>query len=596
MMRFFTGLALVFLMFFCPSPVLRAGTFEVESRAELNRLMVELRAQQFLTHATFGPKDTDVQALADRMMQIGVRRAASEWIDTQFQLPASTHQQLAEDMVAADGFETTQASINVARYRYHAWWHNAVTAEDQLRQRVAWALMQICVVGESGSNFNNRAAGKLGKGRWLGLSNYYDMLLNNSFNNYRDVLGDVTFHPIMGVWLSHLRNQKQDASQNIFPDENYAREILQLFSIGLYRLNTDGTFQRNPSGDLIPTYDNTEIETFARLFTGLTYNQSNSLRSGTVNFQEPMMMFDEFHDQDPKQVFLGQTLPGGVGGVADINAGLDNIMNHPSAGPFIVRRLIQRLVRSNPSKGYMRRVVRKFNNNGQGVKGDMKAVLKAILLDQEAWDGIRMVRRANPWRLEVTGRGTERSRLSEPVVLYASFIRRYGSTDNPNGYFLMNKLNFNWAQAPYASPSVFNFYLPDFQPAGDIKEYQASRRIPERTIYAPEFQILDGVFANRTPNRFRADVINEELVHTNLNNSTAVIRTTISYDFSAEKALVSDSAALVAHLDAKLCCGTMSNATRQALVETLNLTTNETNRFRVAMIGVLTSPAYSIAE
>ncbi|MEC8557967.1 MAG: DUF1800 family protein [Planctomycetota bacterium] len=578
------------------APSLRAGTFEVADRNELNRLMVELRAQQFLSHATFGPTDAEVQALSDRMMQVGIRRAASEWIDNQFATAPTLHQPLAEAMVAADGFDQTQSGINVTRYRYHAWWHNAITAEDQLRQRTAWALMQICVVGETGSNFNNRAAGKTGKGRWLGLSNYYDMLLHNSFGNYRDVVGGVTFHPIMGVWLSHLRNEKANPSQNIFPDENYAREILQLFTIGLYLMNPDGTFQRDSEGELIPTYGNPEIETFARLFTGLTYNQSRALRNGTVNFQEPMMMFDSSHDQDPKQVFGGVTLPGGVSGVADINAGLDNILDHPNIGPFIARRLIQRLVRSNPSRGYLYRVVRKWNDNGSGVRGDMKAVLKAILLDQEAWDGIRMVRRSDPWRLEVSGAGTEKSRLQEPVAQYVSFVRRYGSTDNPNGYFNMNRLNYNWAQYPYGSPSVFNFYSPDFQPAGDIKSYTASRRIPERTLYAPEFQILDGVFANRTPNRYRADVINRELVHTNLNNDNGVIRTTISYDFSEEIALASDPEALVEHLDAKLCCGTMSNSMRQKLVETLGLTTNETNRYRIALMGVLNSPAFAIAE
>ena len=595
-MRSSVSVVLLALLTVVPAGILQAGTFEVDSRSELNRLMVELRARQFLQHATFGPTDADVEALADRMMQVGVVRGASEWIDRQFATQPTYHQPLAEAMVAADGFTTTQSGINVSRYRYHAWWHNAVTAEDQLRQRTAWALMQICVVGTSGSNFNNQTAGKLGKGRWLGLSNYYDMLLRNSFNTYRDVLGDVTFHPIMGIWLSHFRNQKADPSRNIFPDENYAREILQLFSIGLYKLNDDGTFERDVSGELIPTFDNTTIETFARLFTGLTYNQSRSFRSGTVNFQEPMMMFDGSHDQDPKQVFNGVTLPGGVGGVADINAGLDNIYEHDNIAPFICRRLIQRLVRSNPSRGYLTRVVKKFNDNGEKVKGDMKAVLKAILLDQEAWDGIQMVRRARPWRLEVQGAGTERSRLQEPMIQYASFVRQYGSTDNTNGYFLMNRLDFNWAQYPYGSPSVFNFYLPDFQPAGDITSYTGSKNIPERTIYAPEFQILDGVFANRTPNRYRSDVINRFTNHTNLNNSNGQIRTRIEYDFSEEEAMATDPAALVEHLDAKLCCGTMTDEARQALVDAISSTTNLTNRYRAALMCVLNSPACAIAE
>ena len=447
------------------SPLL-AGTFELSSREEMTELMIRLRATQFLQHATFGPTDAEIDQLAQRMSQVGVRKAASEWIDRQFELPITFHQQLAESMVAADNFSTTQSGVNIARYRYHAWWHNAITAEDQLRQRMAWALIQICTIGPAGSNFNNSAAGRTGKGRWLGMSNYYDMLLRNSFGNYRELIGEVSFHPIMGVWLTHLRNRKANPSQNTFPDENYAREILQLFTIGLYELKPNGQYERTQEGDLIDTFDNNTIETFARLFTGLTYNQSTSITRGTVNFQEPMMMFEDSHDKDPKQVFAGVTLPGGVDGVADINAGLDNIMDHPNCGPFICRRLIQRFVRSNPSKAYLRRVVRKYDDNGQGERGDLKAVIKAILLDREAWDGVRMRRRANPWRLDVRGGGTERSRLQEPVVAYASFMRRYASTTNQNGWFMLPALSFNWTQFPYGSPSVFNFYLPDFQPAG----------------------------------------------------------------------------------------------------------------------------------
>lgn len=588
MMRFSFGLGAL-LLALCCSPSLWAGTFEVETRSELTRLMVELRARQFLTHATFGPTDTEVELLADRMMQIGIRGAAEEWIDTQFELPVTYHQPLAEAMVVSDGFPTNKDGINIPRYRYHAWWHNAVTAEDQLRQRVGWALIQICAVGESGTAFNNRNAG-----RWLGLSNYYDMLLDNSFGNYRGVLGDVTFHPIMGVWLSHLRNEK--ANPPIFPDENYAREVLQLFSIGLYEMNNDGTFKRDPDGNLIETFDNETIETFARLFTGLSYEGSRTFRSGAINYLQPMVMFDEAHDMEPKNVFRNKTLPGGVDGTTDINAGLDNIMSHPNVGAFVCRRLIQRLVRSNPSRAYMSRVVRKFNNNGSGVKGDMKVVLKAILLDQEAWDGIRMVRRSRPYRLEVTSQGTERSRLQEPVVQYAGFLRRYGTPDHPEGYYMINKLNYNWAQYPYGSPSVFNFYLPDFQPAGDITEYRASFRIPERTIYAPEFQILDGVFANRTPNRYRSDVNNGRLTQTNLNNGQGFLQATINFDFSEEAALASDPAALVAHLDEKLCCGTMTDEARQALIDAISLSTNTTDRYKAAMASVLASPAFAIAQ
>ncbi|MFK7738305.1 MAG: DUF1800 family protein [Pirellulaceae bacterium] len=574
-----------------------AGTFEVKDKNELYELMVRLRATQFLQRATFGPTDEEVDALTKRMLQVGVVRGAEAWIDRQFDLPATYHQPLAEEMVEADGFETTLTGINVSRYRYHAWWHIAITSEDQLRQRMAWALMQICVIGPNASNFNNAQAGKLGKGRWLGMSNYYDMLLRNSFKTYRDVLGDVTFHPNMGVWLSHLRNRKADSSANRFPDENYAREVLQLFSIGLYELNPDGSHKTDSEGNSIPTFDNTTIETFARLFTGLTYNQSNTITWGTVNFQEPMMIFEDEHDRDPKQVFNGVTLPGDTDGIADINAGLDNIMAHENIGPFICRRLIQRFVRSNPSKGYLERVVTKFNNNGQGVRGDLKAVIKAILLDQEAWAGIRMKPISKPLRLYVEGRGTEFSRLQEPVLAYASFLRRYAvSTDYQNDWYMFNSLNWHLNQYPYGSPSVFNFYLPDFQPAGEITSYVASENLPGDSLYAPEFQLLDGVYANRIPNLFRGNVNNGVFTQTLLWRDEGNITATTTFDYPDEIALAGDPQKLVEYLDAKLCCGTMDDKTRQRIVEAISISTNENNRYRAALSAVLNSPACNIAE
>lgn len=579
----------------CPHS-LRAGSFEVSSRSEMLATMIEFRARQFLQHATFGATEAEVRALTKRMLQLGVVKGAEEWIDNQFTLPVTYHTSLAMQMVEADGFSNTQTGINVNRYRYHAWWHNAITAEDQLRQRMAWALIQICTIGVSGNNFNNADADRTGVGRWLGMSNYYDMLLDNSFKTYRDVIGDVTFHPIMGVWLTHLRNRKANPSRNTFPDENYAREVLQLFTIGLYELNPDGTQKQDANGDPIPTFDNDTIETFARLFTGLTYNQSTNIGSGMVNFQEPMMMFDNEHDKDPKLVFGGTTLPGGTEGVADINAGLDNILAHPNVGPFVCRRLIQRFVRSNPSKSYLSRVVAKFDDNGQGVRGDLKAVIKAILLDKEAWDGIAVFRQSSPLRVTVVGQGTERSRLQEPVVAYASFVRRYGSTDYINGWFMLDSNSYHFSQFPYGSPSVFNFYLPDYQPAGDITEYVGSSNIPDGSIFAPEFQLLDAVYANRIPNRFRSDVVNENRVFTLLNNSNGVKTCTITYDFSTERDLAEDPAALAAYLDRTLCCGTMTNDARQKLVEALSIGTNIRNRYRAAIMSVLTSPAFAVSE
>ncbi len=443
----------------------RAGDYTAANANELNALIMRLRATQFLQHATFGPKDSEIDALASRMAQIGAYPALNEWIDNQFALPVTLHAQTIREMYQAENVSPIDSAVNPIRFRYHSWWHNAITAPDQLRQRMGWALIQLFVVGEI-DNFNSISNDKTGQPSWMGMTNYYDMLLTDSFGNYRTMLTDVTRHPVMGVYLSHLRNNKPNLATNVFPDENYAREIMQLFSIGLYELNPDGSYKKNAANQLIPTYDNDKIQTFARLFTGMTYAQSTSLTNGAVNFHEPMMMFEANHDKDAKNVF-GATLPAGVAGLVDLNLGLDNLFNHPNVGPFVCRRLIQRLVRSNPSNTYLGRVVAQFNNNGLGVRGDMKAVIKAILLDPEAFDGIAMIKKS-PTSLEVRPGLSERTRLQEPIILYAQFLRRYASSGHTTGRFLLPSLDGIWGQAPYRSPSVFNFYLPDFQPAGDI--------------------------------------------------------------------------------------------------------------------------------
>ncbi len=285
----------------------RAGDYTVPNANELNALIMRLRATQFLQHATFGARDAEVNALASRMAQIGAYPALNEWIDNQFALPVTLHAQTIREMYQAENVSPIDSAVNPIRFRYHSWWHNAITAPDQLRQRMGWALIQLFVVGEI-DNFNSIANDRTGQPSWMGITNYYDMLLTDSFGNYRTMLTDVTRHPVMGVYLSHLRNNKPNLATNVFPDENYAREIMQLFSIGLYELNPDGSFKKNAANQLIPTYDNDKIQTFARLFTGMTYAQSTSLNNGAVNFHEPMMMFEANHDKDAKNVF-GATLP-----------------------------------------------------------------------------------------------------------------------------------------------------------------------------------------------------------------------------------------------------------------------------------------------
>ncbi|MEM9364799.1 MAG: DUF1800 family protein [Planctomycetota bacterium] len=577
-----------------------AGTFEVSSRTEMTDLMLRIRATQFLQRATFGPRESDIDDLVARMKSGGIRRALSEWVDEQFALPASSHVQMAKDIVTADGFEVTQSGIGALRYRDHAWWHIACTADDQLRQRVAWALSQICVVGRTGANFSNVNLDRYGQPHHLGVANYYDMLVNNADQTYRKILEDVTFHPCMGVFLSHLRNNKGDPANGIFPDENYAREIMQLFSIGLYELRSDGVIKTDAAGEPIPTYDNETIKAFARLFTGFNYNRTTRWNQNRANLHEPMIIYDEIHDFGPKTLLNGQTLQADADGKTDIQNGLDNLYSHPNVAPFISRLLIQRLVRSNPSRYYLARVSRVFNNNGQGVKGDMKAVVKAILTDRECWDSIRVRRLRNPLRVQVRTTGTERVKLIEPVLAYAHLLRNYETPRSADGYYRVSNMEYHWVQAVYKSPSVFNFYLPSFQPAGPLATYTPSRRIPNGAIAAPEFQLQTAVVANRTANRFRSEIRNRESNHwlyRDANND--VQRSYFDLDFSQEETIAENegAAALAEHLDLKLCGGTMSETLRSAITNAVSEDPGALeNRVTGAIMATYLSPDFMIVE
>ncbi|WP_165440500.1 DUF1800 domain-containing protein [Rubripirellula amarantea] len=596
-----------------------AGTFETDSSAEASLLKRKVRAAIFLHRATFGPTIEEIDALAAEMVAKGTRKACSDWIDDQLALPASLHEPLAIDMYQGDGLvgdESDGDSVWIQRYKFHAWWHNALNAEDQLRQRMAWALIQILVTSEDGAGFNDR---NLGNGRptgqnlprWLGVVDYYDTLVSGAFGNYRDLLENVTYHPIMGVYLSSMRNRKTDGVR--VPDENYAREIMQLFTIGLYELNLDGSPKRTTQGELIPTYDNDTIQELAKVFTGLTFqpnasNNWNTFWSGN-DFDLPMAMYQPEHDTTPKVLFGGAyTIDDPQSdGENEIDEALDILFEHDNTAPFIAYRLIQRFVKSNPSRGYVRRVARKFENNGQGVRGDLGAVVKAVLLDPEAWRSVRIVQRRSPDRVIVTSRGTEYSRLREPLLRYAHFMRSAHPTTNYGGDGLFRIRPIDWVivQESYRSPSVFNFWLTDYQPAGDIVSFQPSRRITNGALVAPEFQMKTSVTSNYFIQLFIWQLDSAEF---NVGNNQPDKKFFFNWD--AEKAMVEASEGdeglvnLVDYLDLLHCCGTMPQEYKDKIVEIVNYETrNQTadadyskRRFVGAALAVLASPFCAIAE
>lgn len=600
-----------------------AGTFPVSNSKEYRQMKYRVKAATFLSHATFGPTTEDIEALAERMAQVGDRRACAEWIDHQFSLPATHHHDVAKQMIVDDGwglFERGQT-----RYCDYAWWHNVLTAPDQLRQRTAWALMQITVINRNPGILRSRAADVTGEPRYLGIADYYDMLVDNSFESYRDVLYDVSYHPVMGIFLSHRANRPPEPSRGLFPDENYAREIMQLFTIGLHRLRMNGVLMKDDQGQLIPTYDNDDIKAFARVFTGMNYTDPDPNRNFfrvRVNLHEPMTMYDQYHDHDEKVLLNGKVLPAGQSGEKDVADALDNLYHHPNIAPFIARRLIQRLVGSNPSKGYIRRVARRFNNDGRGNRGNMKAVIKAVLLDREALRSIRYVKlrgkpqlepqvvsfAGNPWftawwryrrpivGIRVVPRGTEFSKLREPVLRYSSFIRAFHPTsDQVNGYFMLPGRDTDMKQRPYSAPSVFNYYQPDHQPQA-FEGITPSRRIPNGVLVGPEFQIFTTVVANRFPNLLRWRVYSQS-IRNNIRTKSGNVLVQIFLDFNHEEQLAEDPAALLNHLDLLLCNGTLSDRSKQIIADTIEQrTSNLSSRTRGAILAVLTSPDCAIGE
>jgi len=354
-------------------------------------------------------------------------------------------------------------------YLSYTFYEMLVKQPDFLRHKIAFALSQILVISPATSNLG---------GRGFGNSDYYDILYQGAFGNYRDMLRDVTFHMSMGLYLSVFQNRKADFALGTYPDENYAREIMQLFTIGLLELNNDGTEKIDANGRLIPTYSIKDVQELSRVFTGLACGGTEDGSTptftkgiGATDFTVPMAMYDGFHDTGEKKMIDGSILPSGQTGVEDINGAIDVLFNHPNIAPFISIRLIQQLVKSNPSPAYVNRVANAFNNNGQGVRGDLKAVVKAILTDPEA-------RNCNLIDTPEAGK------LLQPIERLTNLFLAFDVT-TPSGkiWFRDNTdIDDNLGQSFLAAPSVFNFFSPFYAE----KEY-----VQPNDMVSPEFQILN---------------------------------------------------------------------------------------------------------
>ncbi len=418
------------------------------------------QAARFLTQATFGPTDADV----GRVMSIGY----AAWIDEQFAKPVSSHRNayraLDQAWIGA-GMGTTiwqTGTIN-------AFWKHALSGDDQLRQRVAYALSQIMVISmQDGTVGDNGEA----------VSAWLDMLADKGTGRYRDLLEGVATHPLMGAYLSHLKNRKADPRTGRVPDENFAREVLQLFSIGLHELNADGTPKTTNGGAPIETYSDQDIAGLAKVFTGYSWQCADwtdnaCFFSGKVSgdtsdtkpdWSAPMMSYLQFYSGDNK-AFLGRTIAAASPGNprSDLTLALDTLANHPNVGPFIGRQLIQRLVSSNPSPAYVSAVAGVFATT----QGDMKAVVKAILMHPEA-----------------RAMSDTSGKVREPVLRLAAFMRAFGYRSQSGYYWVNNTDNpgTQLGQTPLRSPSVFNFYRPGYASPGSVSASMGK--------VAPELQVV----------------------------------------------------------------------------------------------------------
>jgi uncharacterized protein (DUF1800 family) len=497
-------------------------------------------------------------------------RGYEAWLDSQFAKPQTLH------LPAVTAYLNTLPVAQQNGQTAFQWsiWKNFATGDDALRQRVAFALSEIFVVSNNSSIAFSYPRGP---------AQYLDTLGAQAFGNFRNLLESVTYSPMMGLYLSHLRNVKENPATGQVPDENYAREVMQLFTIGLYMLNSDGSITRDPIGRSVETYTNNDVSGLARVFTGLSWGGADTTdnrftgRVADANREiMPMQGYNQFHSISQKQ-FLGTTIPASttasVNTSNEVRIALDTLFNHPNVGPFIGKQLIQKLVSSNPSAGYVSRVAAAFNNNGNGVRGDMKAVLRAVLLDAEA--------RA------AAGSVTNAGKLREPVVRFVHWMRAFNARSNDGRFILGTLLDpaSQLAQSPMYSPSVFNFFRPGYIPPNS--------RVGNVALVAPEAQIINETSVAGYLNFMRG------VISTGAGTSVAGVRD-IQPDYSAELALAANPDALVDRIGLLLTGSTLSATTRTRIrdaVATVNIGTanpanDQRNRVNLAIFLTMASPEY----
>ncbi len=521
----------------------------------------DAEAARFLTQATFGATDAEINSLRS----LGYTR----WLERQITLASPSHQAYMDNRLVQLRLTQPTATLN-ANHFYESFWLHAATSEAQLRERMKLALSEIFVISMVDPGVDARGAGA-----------YYDMLGANAFGNFRTLLQQVTLHPMMGIYLTHLANQREDPATGRSPDENYAREVMQLMTIGVNRLNADGTVVTDGSGNPVPAYTPDDISGLAKVFTGFSwYSPAPSNNTFFGRNRDPdasvrsMILYSAFHSTSTK-TFLGTTIGSGDGN-AELTQALDVIFNHPNVGPFIGRQLIQRLVTSNPGPAYVQRVAAVFNNNGAGVRGDLAAVVRAILLDADARDMAAVTT-------------SSFGKIREPMIRLANWMRAFGAT-SVSGNYLVNSTSgsLSLGQSALAAPSVFNFFRPGYVPP--------NTRLGAAGLNAPEFQIVDEVSVAGYANTMQT------AIGTGIGTGSDVRSA-----YSVEVTLADDPALLADRMNRLMLYGQMSSALRTAIIDSVagvaipggtatqaQIDAAKLNRARLAVYLTMVSPEYLV--
>lgn len=539
----------------------------------------------FLTQATFGPSASDIDQLTGT--------SASQWFQDQAAMAPTYLRPRFErhmDQVIDGGYSGFRVASPTLIF-----WRNAVGAPDQLRQRMAFALSQILVVSATSGDL---------RGRPEGMVYYQDLLIEHAFGNYRDLLQDITYSPAMAYYLTYLGSKKADPDRGRMPDENYARELLQLFTTGVVDIDMQGRPRLNGAGDPIELYDNEDITGLARVFTGFEYALDGSNDDNRRERMRRPLFIDERDHEDGAKTFLGLTIPAGTSGPDSVEMALDHIMEQPTVAPFVSRQLIQRFVTSHPEPAYVGRVADAFDRGtyqlpngvtvGQGRRGDLLATLAAVLFDDEA--------RA----VDANRNDPEFGKIREPILRIAHWARAFGADPNDTEYVFKlydTREADELAQHPYQSPSVFNFYRPGFVAPGTQTGAQ-DLTMPElqlvNTATAPGYVNFLDDFVLQDENDRDVQRISDRLaqLRADLPASPGVNAWVASY--ATELSLLDDPNALLDHLDLVLTAGTLTEGTRALILEFLEdesvEDTPEARRDQVqmAVLLIMSSPDYLV--